>query len=94
MSEKDPAVTEKYNAWTVVNVVFRHLADAGLHPVLGESGDPSAAAEELLRSLGITPGHPAIGDGQDAQRVQDELALIRAQFVPADPPPPSAGSGG
>ena len=39
---------EKYNPWTVVNLVFRHLADEGLHPVLGEAGDPSAAAAELL----------------------------------------------
>ena len=39
---------EKYNPWTVVNLVFEHLADQGLHPVLGESGDPSAAAAELI----------------------------------------------
>ena len=31
---------ETYNPWSVVNLVFTHLADQGLHPVLGESGDP------------------------------------------------------
>lgn len=86
-------MTEKYNPWTVVNVVFAHLAEAGLHPVLGEAGDPSGAAAELLTALGITPGQPAIGDGQQAEHIRDELAEIRKQFVPADPPEPTAGRG-
>ena len=75
-------MTEKYNPWTVVNVVFKHLADEGLHPVLGEAGDPSAPAAELLRALGITPGEPAQGDGQVAQEIRDELAALRAVFEP------------
>lgn len=75
---------EKYNPWTVVNVVFRHLADQGLHPVLGEAGDPSESAAELLRSLGITPGDPSWGEGQDAERVRQDLAALRAAFEPAD----------
>jgi len=79
-------VTEKYNPWTVVNLVFRHLADQGLHPVLGESGDPSEAASQLLRSLGITPGDPSWGDGQDAERVRNDLAAVRAAFDPVDEP--------
>ena len=32
---------ETFNPWSVVNLVFHHLADRGLHPVLGESGDPN-----------------------------------------------------
>ena len=32
---------ETFNPWTVVNLVFHHLADNGLHPVLGETGDPA-----------------------------------------------------
>ncbi len=87
-------MTEKYNPWTVVNEVFKHLAEAGLHPVLGEAGDPSEPAAELLRALGITPGQPAIGDGQQAENIRDELALIRQHFVPADPPDPQAGRSG
>ena len=79
---------EKYNPWTVVNVVFRHLADQGLHPELGEAGDPSAAASELLRALGITPGDPSWGEGQDAERVRQDLAALRAAFEPAEPPRP------
>jgi len=75
---------EKYNPWTVVNLVFRHLAEQGLHPVLGESGDPSAAASELLRNLGITPGDPSWGDGQDAERVRRDLAAIRLAFESPD----------
>ena len=46
---------ETYNPWSIVNLVFRHLADEGLHPVLGESGDPGKPAAELLTALGITP---------------------------------------
>lgn len=46
---------ETYNPWSVVNLVFRHLAEEGLHPVLGETGDPGAPAAQLLRALGITP---------------------------------------
>lgn len=76
---------ERYNPWTVVNLVFRHLADEGLHPVLGEAGDPSPAAEELLRSLGIEPGDPGHGDGQLAGLVRDELAELRSRLgTPVD----------
>ena len=31
---------ETYNPWSIVNLVFHHLADQGLHPVLGSAGDP------------------------------------------------------
>ncbi|HMG64756.1 MAG TPA: hypothetical protein VK599_17575 [Streptosporangiaceae bacterium] len=53
----DPAVVpgESYNPWSIVNLVFHHLAEAGLHPVLGEAGDPGAPAADLLRALGIDP---------------------------------------
>ncbi len=46
---------ETYNPWSVVNLVFHHLAAQGLHPILGEAGDPAPAAAELLRALGIQP---------------------------------------
>ncbi len=39
---------ETYNPWTIVNAVFHQLADAGLHPVLGTTGDPGEAAAALL----------------------------------------------
>ncbi len=71
-------MTEKYNPWTVVNIVFAHLAENGLHPVLGEAGDPSEPAGELLRALGVTPGQPV----QQDERVRDELAEVRALFEP------------
>ena len=47
---------ETFNPWTVVNLVFRHLARNGLHPVLGETGDPVVPATALLRAMGIEPG--------------------------------------
>lgn len=84
-------MTEKYNPWTVVNVVFRHLAEEGLHPLLGESGDPSGPAADLLRALGVTPGLPAQGDGHVAEQVRDELAALRARFTPVDPVEPPSG---
>ena len=46
---------DTYNPWSIVNLVFHHLADEGLHPTLGDSGDPGAPAAALLRALGIQP---------------------------------------
>jgi len=66
---------ETYNPWSVVNLVFHHLAAQGLHPVLGESGDPGAPAADLLRALGITPA--AEGNRQLADHVRSELEQLR-----------------
>jgi hypothetical protein len=74
---------ETYNPWSVVNLVFRHLADEGLHPVLGESGDPGTPAAELLKCLGIRPA--AEGSRQVANRVSDELARLRQAFEAEHP---------
>ena len=70
----EPAA-ETFNPWTVVNVVFHHLAGQGLHPTLG-GADPGAPAAELLRALGIEPA--AEGDRQVGENVQRHLAEIRA----------------
>jgi len=67
---------ETYNPWSVVNLVFHHLAEQGLHPVLGEAGDPGPPAAELLRALGIEPA--AEGNRQVSRDVKDQLAQIRA----------------
>jgi hypothetical protein len=67
---------ETYNPWTVVNLVFHHLADQGLHPVLGEAGDPGPPAAALLQALGIRP--TAEGDRRLAQSVAQRLADLRA----------------
>ncbi|HTU76466.1 MAG TPA: hypothetical protein VMG38_23350 [Trebonia sp.] len=69
---------ETYNPWTIVNLVFKHLAAEGLHPVLGEAGDPGAPAAELLRALGITPDIQ--GSRQRTTHTQDQLAKLRAIF--------------
>jgi hypothetical protein len=74
---------ETYNPWSIVNLVFRHLADEGLHPVLGESGDPGAPAAALLRALGITPS--ADGSKNVTRRVSDELARLREAFESEHP---------
>lgn len=66
---------ETYNPWTVVNLVFHKLAEEGLHPVLGESGDPGAPAADLLRALGIQPA--AEGNRQVVRDIRDHLATIR-----------------
>jgi hypothetical protein len=66
---------ETYNPWSIVNLVFHHLAAQGLHPVLGESGDPGAPAADLLRALGITPA--AAGSRQLAEHVRSELEQLR-----------------
>jgi hypothetical protein len=74
----DPAEPrdETYNPWSIVNFVFHHLADEGLHPVLGGAGDPGSPAADLLRSFGIEPA--AEGNRQVSQNVQQQLADIRA----------------
>jgi hypothetical protein len=78
---------ETYNPWSIVNLVFRHLADEGLHPVLGESGDPGAPASDLLRALGIAPSSD--GSKKIGRRVNEELARLRDAYEAeqhADPP--------
>jgi hypothetical protein len=67
---------ETYNPWSIVNVVFHHLADQGLHPLLGGAGDPGPPAAALLRSLGIEPA--AEGNRQVSRNVQQQLADIRS----------------
>lgn len=66
---------ETYNPWSIVNLVFDHLAREGLHPTLGEGGDPGAPAAALLRAMGITPAPE--GNRKVADRVQQQLAEIR-----------------
>jgi hypothetical protein len=66
---------DSFNPWSVVNVVFHHLAAEGLQPTLG-GADPGAPAAELLRALGIEPA--AEGDRQVGENVKQHLAEIRA----------------
>jgi hypothetical protein len=66
---------ETFNPWSIVNLVFRHLADQGLHPILGEAGDPGGPAAELLRSLGIQPA--AEGNLEISRDIRRQLAEIR-----------------
>ena len=66
---------ETFNPWTVVNVIFNHLAAQGLHPVLG-GADPGAPAADLLRALGVEPA--AEGDRQIRENVKSHLAELRA----------------
>jgi hypothetical protein len=76
--QSSSANQETFNPWSIVNLVFHHLADQGLHPVLGEAGDPGAPAAELLRALGITPA--AEGNRQEIDQRNQRLAEIRAAF--------------
>ena len=69
---------ETFNPWSIVNLVFHHLAEEGLHPVLGEAGDPGQPAAELLRTLGITPA--AEGNRMESEQRKQRLAEIRAAF--------------
>jgi hypothetical protein len=76
------APSESYNPWSVVNLVFTHLAEQGLHPVLGESGDPGPPAHDLLLALGIEPA--AEGNRAVARDVKDHLAELRAAYEDSD----------
>ena len=61
MAEPGSPDAETYNPWSVVNLVFHHLADQGLHPILGAAGDPGPPAAALLVALGIEPAARATG---------------------------------
>ena len=75
MDRPDEPQPETYNPWSIVNLVFDHLAEQGLHPVLGDQGDPGAPAAELLRALGIRAA--AEGNLKISQDIRDHLAEIR-----------------
>jgi hypothetical protein len=66
---------ETYNPWSIVNLVFEHLAGDGLHPTLGDGGDPGVHAAALLRAMGITPAPE--GNRQVSDQIQEHLAQIR-----------------
>lgn len=83
MSAGDPAEAQTYNPWSVVNLVFSHLVDQGLHPVLGEAGDPGKPAQELLVALGIQPA--AEGNRQVIRDVRAHLAEIRNAMFEEEP---------
>ncbi|WP_219413844.1 hypothetical protein [Pseudonocardia nigra] len=80
MAVSDPSARETYNPWTVVDLVFHHLAGEGLHPVLGGCGNPESAAAALLTALGIAPGRG--GEGRAAAPIQAVLADMRKQMFP------------
>ena len=82
MTPVHDAEPETYNPWTVVNLVFTHLADQGLHPVLGESGDPGPAARALLLALGIEPTPE--GNREVMRNVHAHLAEIREAVFERD----------
>jgi hypothetical protein len=82
MDEPGVPEAETYNPWSIVNLVFHHLADAGLHPTLGDAGDPSAPAAALLLALGIDPAPE--GNRQVSRCVRDQLAQIRTAVFGED----------
>ncbi len=75
----EPDQDESYNPWSVVNLVFHHLAKEGLHPVLGSAGDPGKPAADLLRALGVQP--LVEGNRQVTRDIQEHLATIRTAVL-------------
>ena len=75
MDEPTGTEPETYNPWSVVHVVFAHLAEQGLHPVLGEAGDPGPPARGLLEALGIQPA--AEGNREVMRDVRAHLEQLR-----------------
>lgn len=75
MDSPDQFQGESFNPWSVVNLVFAHLAEQGMHPILGEAGDPGRPAAELLRALGIAP--VAEGTSQASGEIKQHMAAIR-----------------
>src|ERR1700731_575750 len=79
MEQHAEPLHETFNPWSIVNLVFHHLADQGLHPILGESGDPGEPAAALLRALGIEPA--AEGNRQVMAAVRIHLEEIRTAVL-------------
>ena len=77
--ETNETPSETYSPWTVVNVVFTHLVDQGLHPTFGDAGHPGEHAAALLHALGITPN--VEGDNRMTERTRDKLAELRAAVM-------------
>ena len=75
-------MAETYNPWTVVNLVFHHLAAEGLHPALGSS-DPATPAAALLQTFGIEPA--AADNRRVTLAVQQQLADLRATMLAEEP---------
>ncbi len=82
MSAEHESEAETYNPWTIVNLVFTHLADQGLHPTLGASGDPGPPARELLVALGIEPA--AEGNREVTRGIRAHLGELRAAVLEGD----------
>ncbi len=83
MSEPKLSAAETFNPWSVVNVVFHHPAEKGLHPVLGDAGDPAGPAADLLRALGIQPG-PERSE-HTRQEIHQHLADLREAVLGEGP---------
>jgi hypothetical protein len=77
MTDLELSAAESFNPWSVVNVVFHHLVDNGLHPVL--AGNPNQPAADLLRALGIQPGPENSEQGR--QDIDQHLADLRVAVV-------------
>jgi hypothetical protein len=76
MTDQPNGQPETYNPWTVVNLVFAHLADQGLHPTLGGGGNPGEPAAALLHTMGINPTPE--GDARIDAEKKAKLAELRA----------------
>ena len=76
---QDETPNETYNPWTIVNLVFHHLVDHGLHPTLGDGGQPGEPAAALLRTLGIAPAPE--GDSRIGADIHQHLAELRQSML-------------
>lgn len=74
---------ETYNPWSVVNLVFEHLAAEGLHPQFG-GADPGEPAARLLEALAIRPA--AEGNRQVIVGIHQHLEQMRTAVLGAGQP--------
>jgi hypothetical protein len=83
MPDPEEIPNQTYSPWSVVNLVFHHLAEQGLQPTLGEGGDPGVPAGQLLSCLGIQP----VASGDQRQVVQGRQLLADLRAAVFDEPP-------
>lgn len=79
MTASEGAEPETFNPWSIVHVVFDHLSANGLHPTLGEGGDPGVPAAALLRAMSIEPALE--GNREVTRAVRDHLAELRSAVL-------------
>src|SRR5579875_1038869 len=68
---------ETFNPWSIVNVVFHHLADQGLHPILGKLGTPESPPRNCSDAWASSPPPREISRSRGMSRTSSPRSAPR-----------------